>query len=950
MQKSPWAAAPAGRDSDSGGSAEARHQSQMQSYPIHYPQGGNLDASGGEGYAAIRYPPTTQRGTSRFGNFLERSTSEPPPSSASDSAGAFSSAETYGYNPGSKNSALQYGQEDDNNDALVGNVSTSGCIDTVREKQLYWTLILTTIFPFLLLLQDLLEHMSSMYVDYDRSVAGTKDQYGNSRVLQGQNDFSGFLGGGFATAAGSDPVPRPVSASEHGSGSVASNETGGDHMLGASSRYSAGTSEVGLIRSKSAAPSLHHEGRLVPPPGMNLNSSHSDSYASNVVQIGRQRSASTEVIGNGPHPTLRPSAKTLMDLIQEDSKQEDSPDQAAAMNNQGFRRGIMSSPGIEHDHYAAQDPYHRQQKFDQEQEGFRYQRDGLSPLAGSDRVSSQYDYQTSVPSQFSYVGPSPTSPVDQYRRQGDTQDLLPHQNRGGPIYIQQQSRGNSRGPMVDASQQLYYTSAPTGQQQRVEVQGSGIQAQMLQGSGGHHSVYVGTAATPQPTYGYTTIQYTPSPPPPQQQSQHQTSQIIQTATGEQYVSIVPVHRDSGGSQMTYWQPDIVTQAQGPGGQITFMNVAGPGGGPIAVSRGGTISGRGGHDLHGRNQHHHHSQHPQNATVGRMRERNGRGRRGGAGNSRRADSKNAGSSSTSPLLDEFRVMKNRDWTMHQIIGHVVEFCQDQNGSRFIQQRLEMGDIGEQQIVVKEVLPAIRVLRNDVFGNYVVQKLFDFGSTEVKNEIRDTLEGEMLQLSLQMYGCRVVQKALESLSDEDFPRLMIEFHHNVLSCIHDQNGNHVIQKCIEVVSKRVKKANGSGDSSKADFLNQQIGFIIRDVLVNTATLSCHPYGCRVLQRILEHCDEQRKKEVLDEIRKCHRKLLDDQYGNYVIQHVLQFGRPEDRDSILEIVVESGLLTLSRQKFASNVVEKLLKYGNSQQRRAVVREMLKVREMFVFNMRCV
>lgn len=80
-------------------------------------------------------------------------------------------------------------------------------------------------------------------------------------------------------------------------------------------------------------------------------------------------------------------------------------------------------------------------------------------------------------------------------------------------------------------------------------------------------------------------------------------------------------------------------------------------------------------------------------------------------------------------------------------------------------------------------------------------------------------------------------------------------------------------------------------------------------------------------------------MDEISKCHKTLLDDQYGNYVIQHVLQFGREVDRESILHIVTENGLLSLSKQKFASNVVEKLLKYGTPQQRKAVVREMLKI-----------
>ena len=42
--------------------------------------------------------------------------------------------------------------------------------------------------------------------------------------------------------------------------------------------------------------------------------------------------------------------------------------------------------------------------------------------------------------------------------------------------------------------------------------------------------------------------------------------------------------------------------------------------------------------------------------------------------------------------------------------------------------------------------------------------------------------------------MVQKALETLDETDLPRLLTEFHNNVLSCIHDQNGNHVIQKCL------------------------------------------------------------------------------------------------------------------------------------------------------------
>jgi hypothetical protein len=44
---------------------------------------------------------------------------------------------------------------------------------------------------------------------------------------------------------------------------------------------------------------------------------------------------------------------------------------------------------------------------------------------------------------------------------------------------------------------------------------------------------------------------------------------------------------------------------------------------------------------------------------------------------------------STLLEEFRAEKNRSWTVFfDVEGRIVEFCQDKNGSRFIQQRLEV----------------------------------------------------------------------------------------------------------------------------------------------------------------------------------------------------------------------------------------------------------------------
>ena len=111
---------------------------------------------------------------------------------------------------------------------------------------------------------------------------------------------------------------------------------------------------------------------------------------------------------------------------------------------------------------------------------------------------------------------------------------------------------------------------------------------------------------------------------------------------------------------------------------------------------------------------------------------------------------------------------------------------------------------------------------------------------------------------MYGCRVIQKAVETLSVEYQMPIARELDGNVIKCIEDQNGNHVIQKCIECCS------------------SESIDFIIRDVTRQVFTLSTHPYGCRVIQRILENCKDMQTRPILDTLHSELDSLVQDQYG--------------------------------------------------------------------------
>ncbi|XP_072765349.1 pumilio homolog 1 isoform X2 [Anoplolepis gracilipes] len=286
-------------------------------------------------------------------------------------------------------------------------------------------------------------------------------------------------------------------------------------------------------------------------------------------------------------------------------------------------------------------------------------------------------------------------------------------------------------------------------------------------------------------------------------------------------------------------------------------------------------------------------------------------RGGAAN---ISDKNAGGRSR--LLEDFRNNRFPSLQLRDLANHIVEFSQDQHGSRFIQQKLERASANEKQLVFQEILSSAYSLMTDVFGNYVIQKFFEYGTPEQKSTLAQKVRGHVLPLALQMYGCRVIQKALESIAPEQQQEIVRELDGHVLKCVKDQNGNHVVQKCIECVEPRA------------------LQFVIGAFAGQVYSLSTHPYGCRVIQRILEHCTAEQTQGILQELHAATDQLIQDQYGNYVIQHVLEHGKPEDKAQLIGSV-RGKVLALSQHKFASNVVEKCVTHATRQERAVLIEE---------------
>ncbi|SCV04126.1 LAME_0H15962g1_1 [Lachancea meyersii CBS 8951] len=257
----------------------------------------------------------------------------------------------------------------------------------------------------------------------------------------------------------------------------------------------------------------------------------------------------------------------------------------------------------------------------------------------------------------------------------------------------------------------------------------------------------------------------------------------------------------------------------------------------------------------------------------------------------------------------------NWTPLEELDY-VKLATDQFGCRFLQKKLETPHecCAVRDLMYGQISPFFLDLILDPFGNYLIQKLCECLTTDQKTQLVDKIFPHVFQISVNQYGTRSLQKIIDSLDTEaQVDQIISGFGQRytsidqVVVLINDLNGNHVVQKCI------------------FKFPPTKFDFII-DAIVdhnNIVKVSTHKHGCCVLQKLLSVCTLQQIFKISVKIVQFLPHLINDQFGNYIIQFLLDvkeldfylLGEIFDKLSI-------ELCQLSCLKFSSNVVEKFIK----------------------------
>ncbi|KAK1459271.1 hypothetical protein CMEL01_02270 [Colletotrichum melonis] len=271
------------------------------------------------------------------------------------------------------------------------------------------------------------------------------------------------------------------------------------------------------------------------------------------------------------------------------------------------------------------------------------------------------------------------------------------------------------------------------------------------------------------------------------------------------------------------------------------------------------------------------------------------------------------------MDNEAMSRYNGLALENVGGQIYDLCKDQHGCRYLQKKLEERNPEQVHMIWLETNQHVIELMTDPFGNYLCQKLLEYCNDDERTVLIQNAAVDMVRIALNQHGTRALQKMIEFVTTPTQIEMIINaLRFQVVELIQDLNGNHVIQKCLNKLSA------------------QDAQFIFDAVGTNCVDVGTHRHGCCVLQRCIDHASGEQKVWLIAKITEHAPILVQDPFGNYVVQYIIDLNEPSFTEPIVRMF-QNRIGQLSRHKFSSNVIEKCLRCSQEPSREMIVDELL-------------
>jgi hypothetical protein len=122
--------------------------------------------------------------------------------------------------------------------------------------------------------------------------------------------------------------------------------------------------------------------------------------------------------------------------------------------------------------------------------------------------------------------------------------------------------------------------------------------------------------------------------------------------------------------------------------------------------------------------------------------------------------------------------------------------DQQASLFLQQKLKLATPVQKHEIVDTIIRHSQPLMINRFGNFLVQRCFEYGTKDQIDRISTAIKGNVVNLSIDMFGCHVVQKAFDCVDEEVKVAMVKELLCRIPETVSHRFACHVWQKLLEI----------------------------------------------------------------------------------------------------------------------------------------------------------
>ena len=242
--------------------------------------------------------------------------------------------------------------------------------------------------------------------------------------------------------------------------------------------------------------------------------------------------------------------------------------------------------------------------------------------------------------------------------------------------------------------------------------------------------------------------------------------------------------------------------------------------------------------------------------------------------------------------------------------LCNFLKNQKDSRDAQNALTNMKEKEVDTLINKLKNFISEVTLDKYGNYFTQKLIQICVPSQRLQLIQNLEGHFIEIANNTFGTHPLQSLMEIINMPEEKKLILKYilgNETVLSF--DVKGTHILQKYI----------CNTKDEDRYE-LNTNIINLIDKLIVDIS-------GVCVLIKLIKHSKD---KIILEKVAKYITSneplfFIQHPYANYAVQSLIMnpLALPYC-DKIIETIV-NNYLSLSMQKFSSNVVENCIKYAD-------------------------